>query len=75
MVAILIGERWNLNLVLICISFMGRDGEQFFMCFLAIWTSSLEKVLFSSPFLYWFIDFWGVQFFEFPVYSGYQSLV
>jgi hypothetical protein len=27
---------------------MARDGEQFFMCFLAIWTSSFEKVLFSS---------------------------
>jgi hypothetical protein len=34
--------------VLICISFMARDGEHFFMCFLAIWTSSLEKLLFSS---------------------------
>jgi hypothetical protein len=22
---------------LTCISFMGRDGEHFFMCFLAIW--------------------------------------
>jgi hypothetical protein len=27
---------------------MARDGEHFFMCFLAIWTSSFEKVLFSS---------------------------
>jgi hypothetical protein len=27
---------------------MARDGEHFFMCFLAIWTSSLEIVLFSS---------------------------
>jgi hypothetical protein len=33
--------------VLICISFMERDGEHFFMCFSAIWTS-FEKVLFSS---------------------------
>jgi hypothetical protein len=24
------------------------DGEHFFMCFLAIWISSFEKVLFSS---------------------------
>jgi hypothetical protein len=27
---------------------MASDGEHFFMCFLAIWTSSFEKVLFSS---------------------------
>jgi hypothetical protein len=38
----------SLSVVLICISFMARDGERFFMSFLAIWTSSFEKVLFSS---------------------------
>jgi hypothetical protein len=27
---------------------MARDGEHFFMCFLAIWISSFKKVLFSS---------------------------
>jgi hypothetical protein len=37
--------RWNLRVVLICISFMARDSEHFFMCFLAIWTSSFEKAL------------------------------
>jgi hypothetical protein len=26
---------------------MARDGEHFFMCFLAIWISFLEKVLFG----------------------------
>jgi hypothetical protein len=40
MVAILTGVTWNLNVVLICIPFMAGDGEHFFMCFLAIWTSS-----------------------------------
>jgi hypothetical protein len=34
--------------VLISIAIMARDGEHFSMCFLAIWTSSFEKVLFSS---------------------------
>jgi hypothetical protein len=48
MMAILTEVRWNLTVVLICISFMARDGEHFFMCFLAVWISSLEKVLFSS---------------------------
>jgi hypothetical protein len=47
MVAILGGVKWNLSEVLICISFMARDGEDFFMCFLVIWTASFKKVLFS----------------------------
>jgi hypothetical protein len=48
MVAVLTGVRWNLSVVLICISFMARDGEHFFMCVLAIRISSFEKVLFNS---------------------------
>jgi hypothetical protein len=48
MKAILTAVRWSLSVVLICISFLARDDEHFFMCFLAIWISSFEKFLFSS---------------------------
>jgi hypothetical protein len=33
MMAILTGVRWNLSVILNCISFLARDGEHLFMCF------------------------------------------
>jgi hypothetical protein len=73
MIDILTGMRWNLSVVLICISFMARDGEHFFICFLAIWISSYEKVLLSSV-SHFFVGslILGEFSCKFSVYSGYQ---
>jgi hypothetical protein len=43
MVAILTRVWWDFNIILIYISFMTRDVEHFFMCFLVIWTTSFQK--------------------------------
>jgi hypothetical protein len=54
---------------------MARDGEHFFMCFLAIWISSFEKVLLVQlPTSLLFIDFGGVLFFELPAGVLFQLI-
>ena len=54
----MMGVKWDLNMALICISLIISDGEDLFVCLLAICISCLEKCLFNS-FAQFFIELFG----------------
>ena len=56
--AILTGVKWNLRVVLICISLITKDFKHFFKCFSAI-QDSLLSILFSSV-SYFLIGLYGL---------------
>jgi hypothetical protein len=64
LIAILIGIRWNLSIVLICPSFIVKAVEHFFMYLLVI-CSYCENSLFNSSvhIFNWIIYSFGASFF------------
>ena len=69
-ITLLVGVKWYLIVVLICICLMANDLEYLFMCLLAIWIPSLEKCRFT-----FFTHLIGLSFYCWIIYSRYKSLI
>jgi len=63
--AFLTGMKWNLSVILICISLMTKDDEHSFRRFSDIWDTSVENYFFSS--LYHFLI--DVSFFSVTLFT------
>jgi hypothetical protein len=71
--SILTSVRWNLRVVLVCISLMTENFEHAFKYFWAIWYSCVENFLFRSvPFFNWVIWVLGVYLLGFFTNFGGQ---
>ena len=64
------GYEWYIIVVLICISLVTNHVEHFFMCWLVVCTSSLEKCLFMS-FTCCLIGLFVVELWEWLLHSRY----